>query len=64
MNILYYIIFKKIDLSAKDLQPISSTLTKFTKDSNTTIGITNLYMTLGSNCCSKVMNTNFFMVDI
>lgn len=53
-----------IGLSTKDFQPISSTLTGFTKDFITPLRITNLYVTFGLDNCSKIVQIKFLVVDI
>lgn len=64
IDILYYDAFQKIGLFAKDLQPISSTHTRFTRDSITLLGIIDLYVISKFDNCSKIMKIKFLMVNI
>ncbi|URD75670.1 hypothetical protein MUK42_33875 [Musa troglodytarum] len=47
IDILYYDSFLRIGLSTKNLQPISSILISFTRDSLTPLGMIYLYVTFG-----------------
>ena len=64
IDILYYDGFQRISLSIKDLKPISSILTSFTRESVTLIEIINIYMTFGVDDCIKIIKIKFLVVDI
>lgn len=62
--ILYFDIFQKLEISTNDLTPMTFSLTRFTGNSISPLGIVNIHVTFGDEPCSKIIITKFMMVDI
>ncbi|RRT79131.1 hypothetical protein B296_00025919 [Ensete ventricosum] len=63
-DILYFDAFQKLELSANDLTPMTSSLPRFTSDSISLLEIMSLHVTFGDEPCSKTMINKFMVVDI
>ncbi|XP_064995328.1 uncharacterized protein LOC135631519 [Musa acuminata AAA Group] len=63
-DILYFDTFQRLGLARENLNPMCSTLTGFTGDSISPLGVVTLPLTLGTPPKSKTVMTTFLVVDL
>ncbi|RZR82542.1 hypothetical protein BHM03_00008991 [Ensete ventricosum] len=64
VDILYLDAFHKLGMTNRDLAPMTSTLTGFTDDAITPVGIATLPMTFGNEPRTKTLMVHFMVVDL
>ncbi|RRT35647.1 hypothetical protein B296_00040626 [Ensete ventricosum] len=63
-DILYFDAFLKLDMINRDLVPMASTLTRFTRDAATLVGIAILPMTFDDEPRTKTLMVSFVVVEL
>ncbi|RRT47269.1 hypothetical protein B296_00053846 [Ensete ventricosum] len=64
VDILYFDAFHKLGMTNRDLVPMTLTLTRFTDDTITPIGIVTLLVTFGDEPRTKTLIVLFMMADL
>ncbi|XP_065012827.1 uncharacterized protein LOC135641398 [Musa acuminata AAA Group] len=63
-DVLYFDAFKKLGLTERDLTPMASVLTGFTRDSISSLRTTIILITMGEDPRAKIVLTTFMVVDL
>ncbi|RWW71873.1 hypothetical protein BHE74_00020350 [Ensete ventricosum] len=63
-DIVYLDAFHKLGMSHRDLIPMTSTLTRFTGDTVTPVGVATLPVTFGDEPRTKTLMVHFMVVDL
>ncbi|RWW07835.1 hypothetical protein BHE74_00024113 [Ensete ventricosum] len=64
VDILYLDAFQKLRMTKRDLIPMASTLTRFTRDVKTLVGVAILPMTFSDEPRTKTFIVPFMVVDL